>query len=659
MGPTCYGSAGVLDPGDKRRLFYGPLEFELDWDKGTSRLKNLTWDPADGWAAGEMPIRVGERLYLVNRPSDANMTMHCGIVYLYEKDHLRRVAAVGQGAAFQALKNPEVLRGLGQRVLTDLQFIWADRNGDGQPQYAECEFQPSHIPALTRFDDRLEIQAGPYRFAIKEFLADGVPVYEEQTLSLPYKPGYGQGIYYRLKNGNFYAFAVNPNDPEACFAPDGKRLWTYKQEGASVGPDRSCGPYTPGQVVCQFTMAGHEVAPEGDLGEFYVINSNFGVWNLWTADGLLAGRLFRDLRDGQRVSWTMKEHDRGMRLDDVTCGQEHFQGWFCRSQADGKYYAVAGHNHASVVEVAGLEKFKRLSGELNVTAEDVVRAQAWTKEVVKFRAREEAKVLDCYSIEGTGLGKTWETMPVARLEADPLSPGKAVAFQMCHDAANLYLRYVVRGAGPFKNLGEQWDRLFKTGACVDLMLGLKPDADPKRRAPVEGDKRVLVSVLKGQPVAVLYDAVVPGTPKDQRWEAVSPVGRTEFDAVRKLEDAVIQYQAILSDPTDNKSVVGHILDVTLPFKSIGLVPKPGTRIRFDWGVLETDQQGAAVLARNYWSNKSTSTLADAPTEARLEPDLWGWAIFPGRNKEAPSLTEPVNLLDSEKAAVEGFELEED
>jgi formyltetrahydrofolate deformylase len=39
----------------------------------------------------------------VTRPYDANNTMACGIVYLYEKDRLKRVAAMGHAAAFKPL----------------------------------------------------------------------------------------------------------------------------------------------------------------------------------------------------------------------------------------------------------------------------------------------------------------------------------------------------------------------------------------------------------------------------------------------------------------------------------------------------------------------------------------------------------------------------
>ena len=52
LGPTQYGGGGVLDPGDKARMFYGPLEFEIDWKTAATRLKNLT-------STGSIPAGAG------------------------------------------------------------------------------------------------------------------------------------------------------------------------------------------------------------------------------------------------------------------------------------------------------------------------------------------------------------------------------------------------------------------------------------------------------------------------------------------------------------------------------------------------------------------------------------------------------------------------
>ena len=67
------------------------------------------------------------------------------------------------------------------------------------------------------------------------------------------------------------------------------------------------------------------------------------------------------------------------------------------------------------------------------------------------------------------------------------------------------------------------------------------------------------------PVAVLYDAVVPGTPPDKVWQAVSPVARVHFDAVKKLDDV-----RIAAHSSDN----GYNLEAAIPLESLGVKPLP-------------------------------------------------------------------------------------
>lgn len=659
LGPTAYGGGGVLDPGDRRRLFYGPLEFEIDWASGASRLKNLTWTGASetgkmfmGSAAGEVPIRLNGRQYLVTRPEFVNQ--HCAMVYLYREDGSARLAAaVGKADFFPPLKDPAILRALAPKVLPQLQFTWSDRNGDGLVQFAEVTFADLHIRGLTMFDRQLNIQAGAYAFEVQEFLPDGVPVYAEKKYPLPVTARYGDGAVYRLANGTFYRFGGDERIPDAGLAADGTVLWTYRNEGAGVGPDRSCGPYHPAQVVCQFGVVGHETAAGGDLGEFFVVNANLGSWNVWTADGLLAGRIFRDLRDPRRIPWSMKEHERHMVLDDVALFQEHFSGWFCRAD-DGKYYVVAGHHQANVAEVVGLDDFRRLSGTLTVTGEDVARAQEWEREAARARAKGQVRVLDAYPAAGKtvidGSLEEWGDGALATL------PRHQASFRLAYDADTLYLAWEVWYQGPFRNSGREWDRKFKTGACVDLMLGTDEAADPRRQAPLAGDKRLLLTPdADGRVLAVLYDAVVPGTPADQRWTVSSPVGRCTFDAVRQLPDVRATWKPLFRVAVD-KEPSGYLVEAAVPLQTLGLEIVEGRRLRFDWGILETDADGNVVLARRYWANQATSTLADLPTEAMLQPDLWGYLRLHTRAKDKFTAT---GLLESDRdRETEGWNLEE-
>ena len=55
-----------------------------------------------------------------------------------------------------------------------------------------------------------------------------------------------------------------------------------------------------------------------------------------------------------------------------------------------------------------------------------------------------------------------------------------------------------------RNSGEMPLAPFKTGGALDLMIGANSHADGKRSNPVEGDIRLLVTMVKGKPFALVY-----------------------------------------------------------------------------------------------------------------------------------------------------------
>ncbi|HPD14813.1 MAG TPA: hypothetical protein PLE19_07680 [Planctomycetota bacterium] len=671
LGNTSYGGGGVLDPWNKRRVFYGNLEFELDWDKGATRLKNYTWP--NGWEAGELPVKIGDRVYMVTRTREPASDIPVGIVYLYERDHLRRVAAVGLANYFPALRTPEILGHLGKQVLEDFQFLWSDRNGDGEPQLAEVTFSPKRIHGVSLFNRDLGVQAGTLRYQVKEFLPDGVPVYEEKEFPKlePATKGWLSTLY-RLDNGTFF----HMGNPEAAYTPEGEMLWSYRTEGAGGHALNTAGPWHPAQVVCEFGWVGHETtsrqAAEGSrqaegLGEFVVFKTNVGSWNVWTSDGLLVGPIFRDIRDPQRVPWAMRDHARGLRLDDVTAGQEHFCGYFGRSFEDGKYYAVAGHNHVSVVEVAGLEQAQRLGGKLTVAPDDVRKAQEWEIAHAKAVARQDVKVLDCFRalnpMKLDGSLSDWDGVEPTPLMTEDAAKIQGVShnasLRMAYDDRTLYLAYEVRGLGPMKNSGNQWDKLFKTGAAADLHLGTDPAADPARKTAVAGDLRLLMTWMGDKPVAVLYRPVAPGARPEEKWEVVSPVWKLTFDLVKILDTVAMARSG---------GSTQYVVEAAIPLEALGLkFPKSsGTsaasgpiRLKLDWGVLATDADGTGVLGRHYWANKATSVLSDAPSEAALHPDLWGYVRVFAHSSKGLRMTEPKDLTPAGKATDDPIKLELD
>ncbi|HEV7405686.1 MAG TPA: hypothetical protein VGO11_22270, partial [Chthoniobacteraceae bacterium] len=482
-GPTEYGGGGCLDPSDKRRLFYGPLEFALDWETGKTHLKNLT--SLDGADTGDVPRIVNGQLYLVNtRPTN---NPNYGLVYKHEGDHVRIVACVGIAGYCKPLLDPKLVKAFGGKTLIDYQCAWSDLNGDEQVQPEEVQLWPKekgNTPVV--FDNQLNAQVGQLSYRVKKWLPNGVPVYERVEM-----PQLWTGTTIHLDNGNYYHLEGPEHTALAAgLTPEGRPIWTYETEGSGGHALPKASPLHAGQILCDIGLAGHTTAHAGDLGEFVVFNTNVGLFNIVTADGFFAGQLFKEVRDREARPWSMPETARGMSLAGMTPGQEHFNGYFCKT-ADNKYYAVAGHNHASVIEVVGIDKYKRFEGEIEILPKVLAETQQWDRERVVKQVYARAPVVDCYRMPQPpkldGQLNDWPFVS-AEMEND-------AKFRIGYDNDNLYLAYEISRHGPLKNQGQQWDRLFKTGASVDLQIGTDPNAPADRKGPQAGDERLLMTMM--------------------------------------------------------------------------------------------------------------------------------------------------------------------
>jgi hypothetical protein len=167
------------------------------------------------------------------------------------------------------------------------------------------------------------------------------------------------------------------------------------------------------------------------------------------------------------------------------------------------------------------------------------------------------------------------------------------------------------------NSGESLQNLFKTGACLDLMIGAA-GADPARERPVAGDQRLLVTRVKGKTLAVLYRQVAPNA-TGRPAEYTSPIKTVKFDSV---QDISTQVDLAESDAKDAKgNVTAGTYEFSLPLELLGLSPAKGQSLRGDVGLLRGN--GFETLHRAYWSNKASGLVSDLPSEAELTPRLWG------------------------------------
>ena len=228
-----------------------------------------------------------------------------------------------------------------------------------------------------------------------------------------------------------------------------------------------------------------------------------------------------------------------------------------------------------------------------------------------------APVADCYRLEKPPqLDGRLEDWP-----APSATIGDNIRLYLGFDDTQLFVAWQAADIGPFQNSGEQWDRLFKTGACADLQLGVDPTAPADRVGPVAGDLRLLLAYQGGKPTAVVYRPVLAGG-QGKPWRVVSPVGEAAFDDVRPLAGVRMAHL-----PSAAGFATGYTVEAAIPLAELGLKPADGLRLKMDWGVLRTGPDGHEVLQRICWANRATSITADAPSEARLHPELWGFVRF--------------------------------
>jgi hypothetical protein len=98
----------------------------------------------------------------------------------------------------------------------------------------------------------------------------------------------------------------------------------------------------------------------------------------------------------------------------------------------------------------------------------------------------------------------------------------------------------------------------------------------------------------------------------------SPVGEVKIDEVRELKTAQVKAA---------RQERAWTLEAAIPWKELGHPLARNTALRGDVGVLVSDRDGQRTIGRYYWANKSHVVMSDLPSEARVNPSLWGELRF--------------------------------
>ena len=175
----------------------------------------------------------------------------------------------------------------------------------------------------------------------------------------------------------------------------------------------------------------------------------------------------------------------------------------------------------------------------------------------------------------------------------------------------LYAAFRTGDPNLLQNSGETPLAPFKSGGGLDLMIGAGPRADDARQTAVQGDLRLLVTLVRGKPRGLIYRPVVPGTKEPVPFS--SPWRTITIDRVDDVSEQ-LRFAAAEGD-----------YEFSIPLAVLGLKPAPAQAIRADLGILRGN--GFQTLQRVYWSNKATGITSDVPSEAMLAPSLWGRWVF--------------------------------
>ncbi|MGI5869736.1 MAG: FlgD immunoglobulin-like domain containing protein [Kiritimatiellia bacterium] len=393
-----------------------------------------------------------------------------------------------------------------------------------------------------------------------------------------------------------FGVTLQNGDPwMAAYDREGKLRWRFLNQW--VGVHGSHRAPLPEAGVMQGNLFFLGCAPLDDVSDVTVLNGNHGRYSYLATDGLYLDETFRDVRMGGS-------------LDDQWVGGEPFGGFFARTK-DGRFYLQTGGGGYRIYEILGLDKLKRQTGGIEVSAAQILAAERR-----RLEARSSARAVRSGTIGAPpsnvkidGRLGEWNNTPPLSWDRQGQFPAKA---WIAVDATTLYLAYDVRDASPWVNRGLDWQTLFKTGDSVDLQLGANPAADPKRRNPVPGDFRLLIAPFGDETIAVVYRHRLDGD-AGRPVTFTSPWRSETVDDVRRIADATIAVQR------GN----GHYwIEAAIPLAELGWQPRAGTICRGDVGVIYGDDAGTVNLLRSYWSNDATALVNDVPGEIMLLPALW-------------------------------------
>jgi len=395
----------------------------------------------------------------------------------------------------------------------------------------------------------------------------------------------------------------------------GQVVWKYLSPYHSVHGSHIASMPRPGLLIGCLKIAGI-VEKCGDGTDVFMIRGNLGEDYYLTTDGLFVDILTKDARIPGIMVPEDETEMRSLSFAAFSGGMEHFSGVISR-QADGVVRCSGGFPAGSagnIIRIEGLESIRRFTAaDLNVNQEALVKADGDNTRRALAAAKPQEPFPIALALKDAKGGVDWTKAKPLRIakEGQPVT----AEFRAAYDADNLYVAYKVNDPTPWKNSGNDYHLLFKTGDAVDFQLS--PSGNQTARAGA-GDLRIMMANFQGKPVAVLLKPVAPGAPAADTFTFSSPVMTVAFDQVKLLADVVPEV-AVRGD--------GYTVTAKMPWALLGVQPTPELKLRGDAGFILSDPSGVFNTARVYWSNKHANLVSDQPSEALITPQGFGEFIL--------------------------------
>ena len=637
-GPSKYGGGGTLDVNDTTRYYYsdsdnGAMEFKLNWNTGTSSLKQIYYRPSDNDLAlptknnaPETPFNFQGRQYFTNAYNNSSTKgSPIAMLFISKNGIAYPVAAMGDLSSWSILGSDEFKSLLPVGVNLNAKannsqafFIWNDLNGDAKIQRDEVSFTKGTSGGVTVMPDlsfcisRLNGKA--IKYVPQNINPNGLPKYDvnkgqvlAENVIGPASTGGDQVLSdptgwttLSLGTGSSTAYSING-------LKNGDLKWSYPNLWPGLhASHKSPKSVDPGEIIGPTRFLGNYIDLKvPGIEKIWAINGNNGNIYLFTADGMFVATILKDFRLGE--NWAVPV-SRGSNVGQFTFGSENF--WPNLVQTNNGSVYITGGRQSAIVHLKGIQDIQRLP-DIRIS--------------IKGGAAQQSQFSTARLVQVPGMNINKKQLNVPLNEDPPIVDGKLddwknsqwvtiednISGAVMATSGKIYVAYKTGKGDLLNNSGASPNTLFKTGGALDVMISTNDKAKPNREKPVIGDYRLIVSVVKGKPRATLYEAV---SDRKKPVSFTSPVGSVTFDYVQDVSKDI----ELASSGNGN-------YEISIPLGLIGLKPRVGLTVKGDIGVLIGD--GDETNQRIYWSNKATANTADTPSEATLTPGLWGTFIF--------------------------------